>query len=129
MGKALSVLAAIIILAVIGLAAYLLLTTSLLSSLLNQPAPSQNNVLVSGVIRTSFTTSPVGINFTSQKTGQAAYTTINKAGHYSVALLGNDTYNVTIYYSSLFGVSTSKGCRGVLYLNGTATSANFSRSC
>jgi hypothetical protein len=128
MGRALTVLVIIVVLAVIGIAAYVLLDTPLLASLANQ-STSQKNVLVSGVIKTGITTSPLGINFTSEKTGQSSYTTIDKNGYYSIALLGNDTYNVTIYYNTLFGTSTNKNCRAVLVFNGMVTAYNFSRNC
>ena len=119
----------IIFLVIVGIVAYVLVSTGLLDKLLNQTPPMQNDVAVSGIIKTGFSTSPSAINFTSRKTGQIAYATITKDGHYSITVPGNDTYNVTIYYSSLLGVSTSKNCMTALTFNGTVTSFNFSKSC
>lgn len=129
MGNALTALLVVLVLVIIAVVAYFLLTAPFILKLLNQTAPTQNDVLVSGIIKTGFSTSPSGINFTSKKTGQTAYATIDKNGRYSLTVLANDTYNVTIYYSSLLGVSTSKNCRTTLSFNDTVTAFNFSTSC
>lgn len=128
MGKVLTIMVIIVVLVVIGIATYLLFNTDLLAGLKNQPT-FQNDVLVSGIIKTGVTTSPVSISFVSEKTGQASSTTIDKNGHYSITLLGNDTYNATVYYSTLFGVSTNKNCKSILVFNNTITSDNSSRNC
>ena len=129
MGNNLAVLLAILVLVVIAIVAYFLFTAPFITRLISQTNPVQNDVVVGGIIKTGFSTSPSGINFTSKKTGQTSYATIDKNGHYSITVLGNDTYNVTIYYSSLFGVSTSKSCRAVLSFNNMVTVSNFSTSC
>lgn len=128
MGGKLNVLIAILVIVAIGILVYVFLNGAIGTQLTTQ-APVQNDVVVSGIIKTGFTTSPSGINLTSQKTGQTAYATIDKNGHYSITVLGNDTYNVTIYYNSLIGVQTSKNCKSVITLNAIATSYNFSMSC
>jgi hypothetical protein len=124
-----SILLVVLVLIIIGIVAYFLFNSPFIAKLINQAPPVRNDVLVSGIVTTGFSTSPSGINFTSEKTGQVSYATIDKDGHYSITVLGNDTYNVTIYYSSLVGTSTSKNCRTALSFNSTVTSFNFSRSC
>lgn len=126
MGRAGKVLAVLIVIAIVGAAGYVLFTYG--PSLIKSPPP-QNNVLVEGFIRTGFGASPRNITFISQSTGRASSTTINKNGYYSIALLGGDTYTVTAYYNTLFGVSTNSNCSGTLTLNNTANTINFSRSC
>lgn len=126
MGKTAAVLVTVFILVIISIIGYL--SSDYIASLI-KPPPVQNNVLVTGVIKTGFGTTPDYINFTSGKTGSTMITTINKNGYYSITLLGNDTYNVTAYYKTLFGVATNKYCVGMLVLNSTVNSSNFSRSC
>ena len=90
----------------------------------------QNSVVVSGTIRTGALTRPVLATFTSRKTGAKSLTTVNGEGRYSISLLGNDTYNVEVYYSGLFGNATSPNCGShMLVLNGSVMSENFTMSC
>ena len=127
MGKAVKVLAVFILIAIIGVVGYMWFINP--PNFYIKAPPPKNNVLVLGVIKTGFGASPHNITFVSQATGQASSTTINKNGYYSIALLGNDTYNATAYYSTLFGLSTNKNCMGTVALNNTVNSINFSRSC
>lgn len=115
----------VIVVALIGIIAYLL---NDIPTLIRQ-SPAQRNVLVEGVVKTGFGAYPHSINFTSYSTHQTASATIDKNGYYSIILLGNETYNVTAYYGTLFGISTNRNCMGVLTINGTANAINFSRSC
>jgi hypothetical protein len=89
------------------------------------------SVLVSGkVTTTGFGTSPSEINFTSQRTGQSYSTTIDGNGEYSVSLLGADQYNVTVFYESILGKSTSPTCSSYkLLLNSTVSNATLNVEC
>lgn len=120
----------ILIVAIVLLSAYLLCLVVLdLSPLLAQ-APQPKNVDVGGVISTGILTRPVIATFTSESTGRRYFTTISDGGHYSISLLGNDTYAVTVYYSGLFGNATSANCSShVLALNGSADAAKFTMNC
>jgi hypothetical protein len=125
MNIALKILMVIVVIISIGVIGYVLLVSP---PNITKPAP-QNNVFVNGVIKIGFGASPHNITFVSQKTGDVASATINKIGYYSIALLGNDTYNVAIFYNTLFGITTNKNCMGILTLNSIVNATNFSRSC
>ena len=90
----------------------------------------QNSVVVSGRITTGILTRPVSVAFMSRSRGTRYSTSIDGRGDYAISLLGNDTYNVVVYYGGIFGNATSPDCDShVLALNGNADMANLTLSC
>ncbi len=120
----------VLVIAIVLLSAYMLYLLSANWSPLLAPAQRQNSVVVSGTITTGVLTRPTLAAFTSKSTGARFVTSINGGGHYAISLLGNDTYAVKVYYSSLFGNTTSPACGSrTVALNGSSLSANFTMSC
>jgi hypothetical protein len=125
-GKIVSVL----VIGIVVLSAYLLYLISTDPYLMEMPSQKQNNVVVSGVIRTMILTRPILATFTSVKNGGKFSTSINSEGYYSISLLGNDTYNIAVYYSGLFGNATSPNCDShAISLNGSVREMNFTMNC
>ena len=121
---------AILVIAIVLLSLYLLYPFIMNASALLIPKPQQNSVVVSGRITTGILTRPVSVAFMSRSRGTRYSTSIDGRGDYAISLLGNDTYNVVVYYGGIFGNATSPDCDShVLALNGNADMANLTLSC